>query len=69
MDSTAGSFNRQENNNNLEKEVTRPIYASKPTFATRNRSIPLPNDDMNKTKEEFMSTGNFQEKIPLKDRI
>lgn len=50
MESTAGSFNKQESNPPPQgdaniRDPSKPVYASKPTFAVRNRSIPLPSEE------------------------
>ncbi|CAK78638.1 unnamed protein product (macronuclear) [Paramecium tetraurelia] len=79
MDSTSGSFKKQEQTLSLESTQKseyngisiKPNFACKPTFNIRNRS-PQPQEQepqLTNTKDDFFKTGTFQEKIPLKDRI
>ncbi|CAD8046327.1 unnamed protein product [Paramecium sonneborni] len=79
MDSTSGSFKKQEQTSSLESTQKsdsnginiKPNFACKPVFNIRNRS-PQPQEQepqLTNTNNDFFKTGSFQEKIPLKDRI
>ncbi|CAD8127010.1 unnamed protein product [Paramecium sonneborni] len=79
MDSTSGSFKKQEQTSSLENTQKsdfsginiKPNFACKPVFNIRNCS-PQPQEEepqLTNTKDDFFKTGTFQEKIPLKDRI
>ncbi|CAD8043991.1 unnamed protein product [Paramecium primaurelia] len=79
MDSTSGSFKKQEQTSSLESTQKseyngisiKPNFACKPVFNFRNRS-PQPQEQepqLTNTNDDFFKTGTFQEKIPLKDRI
>ncbi|CAD8142589.1 unnamed protein product [Paramecium octaurelia] len=79
MDSTSGSFKKQEQTSSLESTQKleynainiKPNFACKPVFNIRNSSPQLQEQEpqLTNTKDDFSKTGSFQEKIPLKDRI